>query len=196
MTGSSGSTEPQATDAGGSGALIRDITVHAPCVVMLFGAPGAGKSTLATALAERLGDPTAVLSYAMHRMEVSGDPADLAADPEAGALLRSRLVDRCEARLTTVVDGTHHLGRARRAVLDIATEAGLPALAVVLTTPLRVCRARQRDRSPPAPGKRHGLRIPDSEVQEVQDALQAAVPGLTRQGFLVRTLDPASTASG
>lgn len=181
-----------AGDGGVSEALIRDITTHAPCVVMLFGPPGAGKSTLATELAEGLGEPTAVLSYAAHREEVSGNPADPAADPSAGALLRTRLADRCAARQTTIVDGTHHLERSRRALLAIAAEAGLPAIAVVLTTPLPVCLDRQLDRPPPAPGTQHGLRIPDLQVREVHDALQDALPGLASEGFIVCTLDPAS----
>ena len=176
--------------------LVRDIARLSPCVVMMFGAPGSGKSTLASALARELGDTAAVLSYAAHREEISGDPADPAANPQAGELLRARLADRCAARKTTVLDGTHHHSRTRRRVLGIAADAGLPAVAVVLSTPLQICLDRQRDRPPPAPGKQHGLKIPDPEVREIHAALQADLPGLDSEGFLVHVLAPDATAPG
>ena len=100
---------------------------------MLIGPPGAGKSTLSRELVQRLGAEAAVVSYAACRKEVSGDPSDPAADPQAGKLLRHRVEQRCAARLTTIVDGTHHLARSRAALLVSAREAGLPAVAVVLS---------------------------------------------------------------
>ncbi|WP_167545522.1 AAA family ATPase [Amycolatopsis rubida] len=175
--------------------LVRDIIAHGPCVVMTVGAPGSGKSTLAAALAHRL-DDAAVLSYAAHREEVSGDPADPAANPPAGALLRARLADRCAAGRTTILDGTHHIGRTRRRVLDIAAAAGLPAVAVVLSTPLLTCLDRQLDRPPPPPGRQHGLRVPDQEVRHVHAELQDAVPGLADEGFRVLVLAPTATTRG
>jgi predicted kinase len=175
----------------GFSALIRRITTHMPCVVMLVGPPGAGKSTLARALAERLGNGTAVLSYAAHRAEVSGDPADPAADPQAGVLLRDRLVDRCVRGLTTMVDGTHHLARTRAALLAIAVDAGLPAIAAVLSTPLEVCLARQLARPLPEPGKQHSLRVAEPQVREIDRAIQNARAGLAGEGFLVHVLGPA-----
>jgi predicted kinase len=174
--------------------LIGAITAQSPCVVVLLGAPGAGKSTLATVLAEQMANGTAVLSYAAHRAEVSGDPADPAADPAAGALLMQRLAARCAAGLTTVLDGTHHLASTRATLLGIAADAGLPAVAVVLSTPLAVCLRRQQDRPPPAPGK-HGLRIPEPQVRELDRVIQDARTGLGHEGFVVYVLDPDATTS-
>lgn len=175
-------------------ALIHCVSAHSPCVVVLVGPPGAGKSTLASALVQQLADETTVLSYAAHRAEVSGDPADPTADAEAGALLRSRLVARCAAGLTTVVDGTHHSAGSRAALLAIAADAGLPAVAVVLSTPLEVCLARQRERQPPEPCRRWGLRIPELQVRQLDTAIQVARPGLAQEGFVVHVLDPRDTA--
>uniref|UniRef100_UPI003F491375 AAA family ATPase n=1 Tax=Amycolatopsis sp. CA-096443 TaxID=3239919 RepID=UPI003F491375 len=171
------------------------IAESAPCVVMMFGAPGSGKSALSAALAHELGDAAAVLSYAAHREEICGDPAEPAANPRAGALLRARLADRCAAGRTTVLDGTHHHARTRRRVRDIAAAAGLPAVAVVLSTPLQVCLDRQHDRPPPAPGKQHGLKVPAPEVREVHAALREALPGLAGEGFRVHVLAPHATTA-
>lgn len=166
-----------------------------PCIVMLVGAPGAGKSTLARELVARLGSGAAVLSYAACREEVSGDASDPAADPQAGELLRERLEQRCAARLTTIIDGTHHLARTRAALLASAREAGQPAVAVVLSTPTQVCVARQQDRPEPAPGRQHGLRIPEPQVRELASKIEAAVPGLAEEGFVVLTLACGATTS-
>lgn len=159
-----------------------------PCLVMLVGAPGAGKSTLARVLAQKLGDGVAVLSYADHREEVSGDPSDPAADPQAGALLMRRFEDRCAAGLTTIVDGTHHLARTRAALLTRAVNACLPAVAIALSTPIEICVARQQDRPPPASGRQHGLRIPEPKVRELDRMIHDALPGLVREGFIVHVL--------
>ncbi|MCK2240072.1 MULTISPECIES: ATP-binding protein [unclassified Crossiella] len=175
-------------------ALIRCISKHAPCVVVLLGPPGAGKSTLAKVLTDQLGNRTATLSYAAHRAEVSGDPADPAADPMAGTLLRERLADRSAAGLTTIVDGTHHLARTRAALLAIAAESSLPAVAAVLSTPLEVCLARQRDRPPHEPGKQHSLRVPEPQVRTLDRAIHEARPDLAREGFIVHILGPDATA--
>lgn len=177
------------------GALIQRIATWMPCVVMLVGPPGAGKTTLANALAAQLGNGTAVLSYAAHRAEISisGDPADPAADAAAGTLLLGRLRDRSVARLTTLVDGTHHLARTRAAVLAIATEAGLPAIAAVLSTPIPVCLTRQQDRPTPAPGK-PGLRVPEPQVRAIARALANIRADLASDGFLVHMLNPNDTS--
>lgn len=163
---------------------------------MLIGPPGAGKSTLSRELVQQLGAEAAVLSYAACRKEVSGDPSDPAADPQAGRLLRHRVEQRCAARLTTIIDGTHHLARSRAALLVSAREAGLPAVAVVLSTPTELCLTRQQDRPDPAPGKQHGLRIPEPQVRELARAIEDAVPGLAEEGFTVLTLAPDATGTG
>jgi predicted kinase len=165
-----------------------------PCLAMLVGPPGAGKSTLARELVARLGSGAAVLSYAACREAVSGDQSDPAADPQAGKLLCERVEQRCAARLTTIIDGTHHLARSRAALLTRARAAGLPAVAVVLSTPTEVCVARQQDRPEPAPGKQHGLRIPNSQVRELASMIEDAVPGLAEEGFVVLTLGATTSA--
>ena len=172
------------------------IAAHGPgTVVMLVGAPGSGKSTAAAALAARLHGDVAVLSYAAHREEVTGDPADPAGDPRAGQLLRDRLTTRCAGRLTTVVDGTHHLARSRARIAAIAADAGVPAIAVVLNTPLGLCLARQETRPVPAPGRRHSLRVPDEQVRALDRAVRAARGGLVDEGFVVYELDADTTTT-
>lgn len=175
-------------------ALVRRVEQAGPCVVLLVAAPGSGKSTLAAALAARLPDAR-VLSHAAHRAEVSatGHPADHAVGPQAGALLTERLVARCAAGQTTICDGTHHLARTRARLRAIAAAAGLPVLAVVLSTPLEVCVARQADRPGPRPGMVDGLRVPETEVRAVHHALAEARSALDGEGFEVCVVAPAVT---
>jgi len=76
----------------------------------------------------------------------------------------------------------------------IAADAGLPAVAAVLSTPLEVCLARQKPRSAPEPGKQHGLRVPDRQVRELDDAIREASARLVDEGFVVHVLAPDATA--
>lgn len=175
--------------------LVSLITEHAPCVVMTVGPPGAGKSTLAAALARNMGDEGAILSYAAHRAEVCGSATDPTADPAAHVLLGARLAARCAAGLTTVVDGTHHGASTRAWLRSIAAKAGVPVIAAILDTPLQVCLERQLDRPPPAPGQQHGLRVPASQVIDINDAIQIARTGLSAEGFLVYSLRADETTS-
>ena len=64
------------------------------------------------------------------------------------------------------------------------------------STETEVCVARQQDRPDPAPGKRHGLRIPEPQVRELARAIEDAVPGLAEEGFTVLTLAPDATGTG
>lgn len=60
----------------------------------------------------------------------------------------------------------------------------MPATAVVFTTPLRVCLARQADRPGPAPGRRWGRAVPAAVVIVDQHArTRAALATLHGEGF-------------
>lgn len=105
-----------------------ELLLPEPCLVVLVGAAGAGKSTLAA----RLFAPQQVLSSDAYRGIVSGDEADQRATKVAFSILHRELDRRLAAGLTTVVDATNVTAFARRWLLRIATRHAVPAIAIVL----------------------------------------------------------------
>src|SRR5262245_14628750 len=102
------------------------IDIPEPCLVVLVGAAGAGKSTLAA----RLFAADEVLSSDAHRALVTGDEADQGATKTAFAILHRRLSARMAARRTTVVDATNVTSFARRSLVRRASSHGVPAIAI------------------------------------------------------------------
>jgi predicted kinase len=151
-------------------------------VVVLLGASGAGKSMLAQCLATRWGHHC-VLSLDVCRAEIAGDPADQDATPEAVQLLHRLLRHRCQSGLSTVVDATNTDADHRAPLVELAIANHLPAVAVVLDTPLQVCLDRQRARLGPLPGRTWGRRVPDEVVTAQHAAVTTSIPGLPAEGF-------------
>jgi predicted kinase len=145
-----------------------------PCLVVLVGAAGAGKTTFAA----RHFAPDEVLGSDAFRERIAGDPTDQGATRPAFAALHRALRRRLGGRRLTVVDATSVTRGARDALLRIARETGTPAVAIVLDLPADVVRARNAAR----PG---ALAVPDDVVRRHLDALAAAVArgGLEREGF-------------
>ena len=118
-----------------------------PAVVVLVGAAGSGKSTWAAAHYRA----AEVVSSDALRDVVGTGPADLDASAEAFDLLDRILAARARRGLTVVVD-TLGLDPARRAAYRaVAHDHGLAAVAVVLETPVAVCRERNTARDRPVP---------------------------------------------
>ena len=118
------------------------IVLPDPCLVVLVGAAGSGKSTFAA----RHFAPSEVLSSDAFRELVSGDPANQAATRPAFAALHAALARRLGDRRLTVVDATSVQTHARRQLTRRAAEAGVPAIAVVLDLPVAVVLARNAAR--------------------------------------------------
>jgi len=104
------------------------IELPEPCLVVLVGAAGAGKSTLAARLFAR----DEVLSSDAQRALLTGDEADQAVTKTAFAILHRQLAQRMAAGRTTVVDATNVTSFARRSLVRRATAAGVPSVAIVL----------------------------------------------------------------
>jgi len=119
-----------------------------PALVVLIGASGSGKSAWAAARYR----PEEVVSSDQLRGVVGSGVHDLDASEDAFALLDQIVAGRVKRGLTTVVDTLGLDPVRRRAQLDLARRAGLPAVAVLFDTDPAVCRRRnaERDRSVPA----------------------------------------------
>lgn len=150
-----------------------------PAVIMLLGASGAGKSTFAHARWA----PEQILSLDHYRAVVSDDLCDQDATSDAAELLDLALRKRCARGLTTVVDTTGTHPESRRRIIAIARQHQIPAIAVVLDTPLTACLARQTIRQGPLPGARWGRAVPPEVVTAQHRHVRLCLPGLRREGF-------------
>jgi alkanesulfonate monooxygenase SsuD/methylene tetrahydromethanopterin reductase-like flavin-dependent oxidoreductase (luciferase family)/predicted kinase len=119
-----------------------------PALVVLVGASGSGKSAWAAARYR----PQEVVSSDQLRGVVGSGEHDLDASADAFALLDQIVAARLKRGLNTVVDTLGLDPARRRAQLEAARRAGLPAVAVLFDTDPALCRRRnaQRDRSVPA----------------------------------------------
>jgi len=139
------------------------LRVPDPCLVVLVGAAGAGKSTFAG----RHFAPDEVLSSDEFRALIAGDQGDQAATGAAFVALHRALGARLRRRLLTVVDATSVQARARGALLRQASVAGVPAVAIVLDVPADVVLDRNAGRGAAA--------VPERAVRSQLADLAAAL---------------------
>jgi predicted kinase len=144
-----------------------------PCLVVLVGAAGSGKSTFAA----RHFAPDEVLSSDAFRERIAGDAADQRATGAAFAALHRALRRRLAQRQLTVVDATSVAARDRRPLVRAAREAGVPCIAVVLDLPADVILARNAGRNERT--------VPHAIVRRHLSRLEADLhpPGLDAEGF-------------
>lgn len=162
--------------------------LQVPALVMLVGPSGSGKTTWARA---RFAANEIVSSDELRAVLGTG-PGDLDASRDAFAVLDDIVARRCHRRLTTVIDTLGLDAERRRAAIETARAAGLPAVAVRFTTPLDVCRRRnaERDRPVPAPALRaqFAKALAADLPNEGFDLVTVAEPGLAPE--------PVHTAGG
>jgi protein phosphatase len=163
-----------------------EIRLPTPCVVVLVGAAGSGKSTFAA----RWFTPDEILSSDAFRERLTGDAGDQRATGAAFAALHAALACRLRERRPTVVDATNVTARARLALLARAQTAGVPAIAIVLDLPAAVVHARNASRAervvPASVVERH--------VGQLQQALAGGGTALANEGFadVIRFTDTAA----
>ena len=154
-------------------ATTRVLDIPELALVLLIGTSGSGKSTFAHT---HFG-PYETVSSDECRGIVSNDPNDQTSTPDAFALLHHVVALRLARGLLTVVDATNVQADARRPLLALARAHHVPAVAIVLDLPERVCVARNDAR----PDRQFGLRV----VRHQHAALRASLPLLEREGVRV-----------
>jgi F420-dependent oxidoreductase-like protein len=120
-----------------------------PCLVVLVGATGAGKSHWARdwfAAAQ-------VVSSDWLRAVVGTGERDQRASRDAFEVLDLIVAKRLRRRLTTVVDSTGLEAKRRDAWRSLAERHGVPAYAIVFDPPAAVVRERNRAARSPVPSK-------------------------------------------
>ena len=147
-----------------------DIRVPTPCLVVLVGASGSGKSTWAAANC-RLGE--AVSSDAL-RAQVGESAHDQRASQDAFDLLDDIVRRRLARKLFTVIDATSLNAEGRAKYRDMAAHAGVPCVAIAFPTDAATCRRRNRERATPVPAAVLTKQLKDF------DAARAALPS---EGF-------------
>ena len=113
------------------------IAIPDPSLVVLVGPAGSGKSTFAA----RHFAPDEVLSSDAYRALLSGDEADQRTTRTAFSILHRDVIRRLGAGRLVVVDATNVERHARRALMERARAAGVPAIAIVLALPAEVVHA-------------------------------------------------------
>ncbi len=151
------------------------VTIPDPCLVVLVGAAGAGKTTFAA----RHFEPSEILSSDRYRALISGDEADQRVTRAAFGRLHRDLARRLAGGRLTVVDATNVERAARRALLDLSRAAGVTAVAIVLDLPVGVILARNACRTERVVAEL----IVHRHLARLRSALDGSTDGLWAEGF-------------
>ena len=147
------------------------IEVPDPCLVVLIGASGSGKSTFA----RKHFLPTEVVSSDACRGMVADDEALMDASEDAFALVHTIAAMRLRRGRLTVIDATNVLSESRRTLLRIARDHDCPAVAIVLDMPQRLC----EDRNAARPDRNFGPHVVRNHVRNLRQSLRT----LEGEGF-------------
>jgi probable F420-dependent oxidoreductase len=140
------------------------------CLVVLVGAPGAGKSTWAHGLAAS----ARIVSSDELCTLVGTGPRDQRARGHALDLVDRIVAARLGRGLTTVVDATSLEDDRRASYRAAAARAGRSCVAVGFPTPAAACKARNRARPDP---------VPEATLAAMCKRAAAVIPGLGDEGF-------------
>ncbi len=151
-------------------------TPISPALILLVGAPGAGKTTWRTGRF----DQCQVVNLDRYRWELTDDAGDQSVNREVAAIGQIRVRTRMARRLLTVIDATNvQVGRRER-LLRFARKHSVPTVAVVFDVDEQTCVDRQ-------PGREHP--VPAHEVRRLHAALREGLPLLAGQVDAIVRLD-------
>jgi F420-dependent oxidoreductase-like protein len=137
-----------------------------PCLVVLVGATGAGKSQWAADWFHA----DQIVSSDRLRAAVGTGERDQRASRDAFEVLDLIVAKRLRRRLTTVVDSTGLDAGRREAWRSLAERHGVPAYAVIFDPPDKVVRERNRARRSPVPSK-----VVTAQLRETADVAEKIV---------------------
>ena len=120
-----------------------------PCLVVLVGASGAGKSHWAA----HWFHPDQVVSSDRLRAVVGTGEHDQRASKDAFEILDAIVGKRLRRGLTTVIDSTALEADRRATYIALGAKHGIPAYAVLFDTDAGLCRDRNKQRPVPVPTK-------------------------------------------
>jgi F420-dependent oxidoreductase-like protein len=118
------------------------VRLPSPCLVVLAGPAGSGKSTWAEANFE----PGQIVATDQLRALVGEGEHDQRASKDAFSLLDQVLLARSGRRLTTVIDTLGFEAELRQRCRQLAAEAGMACILIAFDTTPAACRARNRAR--------------------------------------------------
>jgi len=147
------------------------IEIPEPCLVVLMGASGSGKSTFAATHFK----PTEVISSDFCRALVSDDANDQSATEDAFAVLHEIAGRRMKRGLLTVIDATNVQQASRAPLVAVAREHDLFGVAIALDVPESVCHARNAAR----PDRHFGEHVIRRQSRDLRRSLRY----LEKEGF-------------
>jgi F420-dependent oxidoreductase-like protein len=169
------------TDTWEGAPVTDEVVLPSPCLVVLVGPAGAGKSTWAAAHFA----PHQIVSSDQLRGIVGESEDDVAASNDAFELLETIVEHRVRRRLTTVVD-TLGLDPERRANwLRLARRHRVAAVCVVFVVTAAECRTRNRARGKSVPPRVLGGQV--RRVAEQREAIDGEGFDLVLAPTMVRT---------
>lgn len=149
----------------------RTLYLPDPCLVLLIGASGAGKSTFA----RKHFRPTEVISSDHCRGLVGDNETDQTVTPEAFALVHFIVAQRLKLYRLAVVDATSVRPEDRRPLLRLAKEHNLSTVAIVLDLPQHVSVERNKTRA--------DRQFGDHVILNQRSALLDSLRNLREEGF-------------
>lgn len=150
------------------------LVIPDPCLVVLVGAAGSGKSTIAA----RLFAPEEIVSSDALRGAVSGDEADQRVSAVAFRILHRTVERRLAEGRSPVVDATNTTAAARQPLARRAHAARIPLAAIVLDLSADDIRAQNAGRS----------RVVDDDV--IERHIAAIRRTIEREQLVAEGFDP------
>ncbi|MBK8261680.1 MAG: AAA family ATPase [Nannocystis sp.] len=150
---------------------LREILLPEPCLVVLVGVPGVGKSSFAA----RHFRPTEVISSDHLRALITDDERAQTATADAFELVHLLASKRLSHGRLAVVDATSVRSEDRQKLVHIARERECRAIAIVLDLPLAEAIARDR--------AREGRSVGAPAIERHHARLRAGAARLAHEGF-------------